>query len=100
MTAITARIAQGVTSIAAEDWDACAGDANPFVGHAFLAALEASKSVGGRSGWQALPVVVDGDEHMRKRPIGPLVTALRSLGIVASAAEAQDAASFRSNRAR
>jgi 3-phosphoshikimate 1-carboxyvinyltransferase len=30
-------------------------------------------------------VVVDGDEHMRKRPIGPLVTALRSLGIVASA---------------
>ncbi len=67
MTAITARIAQGVTSIAAEDWDACAGDANPFVGHAFLAALEASKSVGGRSGWQALPVVVDGDDG---RPAG------------------------------
>ncbi|MDY1009211.1 MULTISPECIES: GNAT family N-acetyltransferase [unclassified Sphingomonas] len=67
MTAITARIAQGVTSIAAEDWDACAGDANPFVGHAFLAALEASRSVGGRSGWQALPVVVDGDDG---RPAG------------------------------
>lgn len=30
-------------------------------------------------------VVVDGDEHMRKRPIGPLVTALRALGIEASA---------------
>ena len=30
-------------------------------------------------------VIVDGDEAMRKRPIGPLVTALRSLGIVASA---------------
>jgi len=30
-------------------------------------------------------VVVDGDEAMRKRPIGPLVTALRSLGIAASA---------------
>ena len=29
-------------------------------------------------------VVVDGDEHMRKRPIGPLVEALRSLGIDAS----------------
>ncbi|MBO9097453.1 MULTISPECIES: 3-phosphoshikimate 1-carboxyvinyltransferase [unclassified Rhizobium] len=26
-------------------------------------------------------VVVDGDQHMRKRPIGPLVTALKSLGI-------------------
>lgn len=30
-------------------------------------------------------VVVDGDEAMRKRPIGPLVTALRSLGITANA---------------
>lgn len=30
-------------------------------------------------------VVIDGDEHMRKRPIGPLVAALRSLGIEASA---------------
>ncbi|WP_205586489.1 MULTISPECIES: 3-phosphoshikimate 1-carboxyvinyltransferase [unclassified Rhizobium] len=30
-------------------------------------------------------VVVDGDAHMRKRPIGPLVDALRSLGIDASA---------------
>jgi 3-phosphoshikimate 1-carboxyvinyltransferase len=30
-------------------------------------------------------VVVDGDDHMRKRPIGPLVTALRQLGITASA---------------
>ena len=30
-------------------------------------------------------VVVDGDEHMRKRPIGPLVNALKMLGIAASA---------------
>jgi 3-phosphoshikimate 1-carboxyvinyltransferase len=30
-------------------------------------------------------VVVDGDEHMRKRPITPLVEALHSLGIAASA---------------
>lgn len=30
-------------------------------------------------------VVVDGDEHMRKRPIRPLVDALRSLGIMAEA---------------
>lgn len=26
-------------------------------------------------------IVVDGDEHMRKRPIGPLVEALRSMGV-------------------
>ncbi|MEO6394699.1 MAG: 3-phosphoshikimate 1-carboxyvinyltransferase [Devosia sp.] len=30
-------------------------------------------------------VIVDGDEHMRKRPIGPLVNALHALGITASA---------------
>jgi 3-phosphoshikimate 1-carboxyvinyltransferase len=30
-------------------------------------------------------VVVDGDEHMRKRPIGPLVDALRSIGVDAQA---------------
>lgn len=30
-------------------------------------------------------VVVDGDEHMRKRPIGPLVAALRALGVEAEA---------------
>jgi 3-phosphoshikimate 1-carboxyvinyltransferase len=30
-------------------------------------------------------VIVDGDAHMRKRPIGPLVTALRSLGVDAAA---------------
>ena len=31
------------------------------------------------------PVVVDGDTHMRKRPIGPLVAALTQLGVEASA---------------
>jgi predicted N-acyltransferase len=41
-----------VAEIPAADWDACAGDDNPFVSHAFLAALEESGSVGGRSGWQ------------------------------------------------
>ncbi|QKV17720.1 3-phosphoshikimate 1-carboxyvinyltransferase [Oricola thermophila] len=30
-------------------------------------------------------IVIDGDEHMRKRPIGPLVEALRSMGIGADA---------------
>ncbi|MES2753088.1 MAG: GNAT family N-acetyltransferase [Pseudomonadota bacterium] len=57
---VTARIADGVASVPAADWDACAGDANPFVGHAFLSALEQSGSVGRGTGWQPLPVVIDG----------------------------------------
>jgi hypothetical protein len=55
----TARLSDSVAAIPADQWDACAGTGNPFVGHAFLAALEASGSVGGRSGWQPLPLVVD-----------------------------------------
>ncbi len=56
---ITARIAEGVASIPARHWDACAGDGNPFLSHAFLAALEASGSVGPATGWQALPIVIE-----------------------------------------
>ncbi|NML06978.1 GNAT family N-acetyltransferase [Sphingomonas sp. G-3-2-10] len=57
---VTARIAPGVASIAASDWDACAGEGNPFVGHAFLSALERSGSVTAQTGWQPLPIVIDG----------------------------------------
>lgn len=63
----TARIAEGVASVPADQWDACAGTANPFVSHAFLSILEQSGSVGGRSGWQALPILVDGADGA---PIG------------------------------
>ncbi len=59
MTTITARIAEGVRAIPAARWDACAGTGNPFLSHAFLSALEESGSVGGQSGWQPLPVIVD-----------------------------------------
>ncbi|WP_294353077.1 GNAT family N-acetyltransferase [uncultured Sphingomonas sp.] len=62
MTAITARIADGVAAIPADQWDACAGSANPFVSHAFLKALEDSGSVGQRTGWQPIPLVIDGDD--------------------------------------
>jgi len=58
-TAVTARIADGVAAIPAADWDACAGSANPFVGHAFLSILEASGSATARSGWQPIPIIVD-----------------------------------------
>ena len=62
MPSVTARLADGVSQVPAAEWDACAGQANPFLSHAFLSALEASGSVGGRSGWQAIPVLVDGDD--------------------------------------
>ncbi len=78
MTAVTARIADGVRQIAAEDWDTCT-DGNPFVRHGFLAALEESVSVGGRSGWQPLPIVID-DAAGRPVAIAPAYAKSHSQG--------------------
>ncbi|MBR0553241.1 GNAT family N-acetyltransferase [Stakelama marina] len=63
---ITARIADGVCSIPAADWDACAPAGHPFVSHAFLSMLERSGSAVAETGWQPLPIVVDGPDG---RPI-------------------------------
>ncbi|MBA3675965.1 MAG: N-acetyltransferase [Sphingosinicella sp.] len=57
---IIARIAPGAASLAAEDWDRCAGADNPFLSHAFLSALEESGSAAPGAGWQPLPIVIDG----------------------------------------
>jgi uncharacterized protein len=57
---LVARIADGVASVPAKDWDACAGAGDPFVGHAFLAALEESGSAVAAAGWKPVPVLIDG----------------------------------------
>jgi predicted N-acyltransferase len=69
MSEVFARVAPGIGSIAAADWDACAGTDNPFLSHAFLSALEDSGSAVSRAGWQPVPIVVDGDDG---RPDGIL----------------------------
>ena len=57
---LVARIGGGVSAFSAAEWDACAGSGNPFVGHAFLAALEESGSATARTGWQPAPIAIDG----------------------------------------
>ena len=79
MTPVTTRLADGVATIPAAEWDGCAGTGNPFVGHAFLAALEESASVGARSGWQPLPIVVDGADG-RAAAIAPAYVKSHSQG--------------------
>ena len=68
--AVTARIADGVASIAAADWDACAGTGNPFTSHGFLAILEESGSAVAETGWQPIPIVIDGADN-RPAAIAP-----------------------------
>src|SRR5499425_3345302 len=64
--ALRIRALPSIGDIAAASWDACAGGdgANPFTRHAFLAALETSKSATARTGWQPQHLVAetaDGD---------------------------------------
>ena len=59
---MTVRLENGVAAIDAAAWDRCAGDQNPFVAHAFLAALETSGSATAGAGWQPLPIVIDGED--------------------------------------
>ncbi len=57
---IQARTEPGVASFDAVEWDACAGADNPFLTHAFLSALEVSGSATARTGWQPVPIAIDG----------------------------------------
>ena len=61
---IVAKIASGVSGLNGRAWDRLAGD-NPFVGHAFLGALEDSGSIGPGTGWTPAPILIeDGGSHL------------------------------------
>jgi hypothetical protein len=56
---IVARLGQGVRSLDAAEWDACAGSGNPFLSHAFLSALEDSGSATADTGWHSVPIAIE-----------------------------------------
>ena len=53
------KVVGGIGAVAAGDWDACAGTANPFLTHAFLSALEDSGSVSAKAGWLPQHLVLE-----------------------------------------
>ena len=99
------RIVQSLAEVPAADWDACAGGAlsreseatdeikvkcednsspklstqgkvnNPFVSHDFLSSIEASGSVGGRTGWQPRHLLA---EDSKGSPVGAAPCYLKS----------------------
>src|SRR6266852_3121115 len=60
------RVVESLSAVDAEQWDACAlapGSAgSPFLSHRFLKALEDSKSVGRRTGWQPQYLLAESDD--------------------------------------
>jgi predicted N-acyltransferase len=96
----TVHIAQSMREIDAAQWDACAnpeagtpagsgigpgGDPyeaerfNPFISHAFLKALETSKSIGPRSGWTSTHILVK-DAGGRLAAAAPAYLKTHSMG--------------------
>src|SRR5947207_5286815 len=72
----TLRIANAVTDVPADAWDACANPCcddpfrqryDPFISHDFLSALELSGSVRNRAGWQPMHLLA---EEPRGRLLG------------------------------
>jgi predicted N-acyltransferase len=60
-------------------WDACAGDANPFVSHAFISAMEDSGSAGPRTGWLPQHAALR-DEAGRVVAVAPMYAKSHSYG--------------------
>jgi predicted N-acyltransferase len=76
---VIARLADGIASFAADDWDRCAGAGDPFLSHGFLSALEDSGSATARTGWRPLPIAIDGTDS-RPAAVMPAYVKSHSLG--------------------
>lgn len=57
-TEVLAKIASGIAGLNDRAWDRLAG-CDPFVSHAFLSALEDSRSVGSGTGWTPAPILIE-----------------------------------------
>lgn len=86
---VLVRVENSIGEVTAADWDACANPSssgddaappyNPFLSHAFLHALEASGSVGARTGWIPQHLILD-DGAGRVLGCMPLYLKSHSLG--------------------
>lgn len=77
--ALSARLVDGLAKVPAAAWDGCAGIDNPFLGHAFLLALEESGSVGAEPGWLPRHLLIE-DRGGRLLAAAPLYVKSHSYG--------------------
>jgi predicted N-acyltransferase len=76
---VSVKVLNSINQVPAAEWDACAGNANPFVRHAFLNALEESGSVRAETGWLPQHLVVN-DETGRVAACMPMYLKNHSYG--------------------
>lgn len=78
-TTTTVQVVGSIHDIPADEWDACAGTDNPFLSHAFFAALEDSGSACAKTGWLPRHLVVAGKDG-RATGCAPLYLKSHSYG--------------------
>ncbi len=71
-------VAESLEQIPAVDWNALAGDANPFLKHEFLHALEATGCVSAETGWRPQYLVIHSDGVRRGRLLGAVPMYLKN----------------------
>jgi len=76
---VSIQIVKRIAELPASEWDACAGDDNPFVRHAFLSALEESGSANAETGWLPQHLAI-ADEQGRLTACVPLYLKNHSYG--------------------
>ena len=79
MTPSRARFLESIAEVAAADWNALAGSAQPFLRHEFLLSLEESGCTTARTGWAPRHVIVE-DTQGRIRGALPLYRKSHSRG--------------------
>jgi predicted N-acyltransferase len=72
-------VLNGIGDADGAQWDACAGTGNPFLRHAFLAALEESGSACDKTGWQPVHLAVE-DAEGRLAGVAPMYAKSHSYG--------------------
>jgi len=72
-------VVSAIDEVPAAEWDACAGNDDPFLSHAFLAALERSGSVSAEEGWAPQHLAVE-DDSGRLVACAPLYLKSHSYG--------------------
>ncbi|BCK75896.1 hypothetical protein AA0242T_1956 [Acetobacter aceti NRIC 0242] len=79
MSGWTVSLHDRIADIPAQEWDACAGEGNPFVSHAFLSAVEDSGSATPSTGWLPRHVALN-DESGRLVAVAPAYLKAHSYG--------------------
>ena len=73
------QVLPSISEVTAAEWNACNSHGNPFIGHAFLSALEDSGSVGSEAGWMPQHLAVRDDAGLLAA-VSPLYLKSHSYG--------------------